>query len=67
MDSSLEWSNMWNICCSSTKCKIMHIRRKNQEADYGIKINDGNKSGFKEPSNKQKMLKTLMKIKTLHE
>ena len=35
-----EWSDMWNLYFNVTKCKAIHIGRKNEEADYKMKVNE---------------------------
>ena len=31
---------MWNLYFNVTKCKVMHIERKNEETDYKMKVNE---------------------------
>ena len=31
---------MWNLYFNVTKCKVIHIERKNEEADYKMKVNE---------------------------
>ena len=31
---------MWNLYFNVTNCKVMHIGRKNEEADYKMKVNE---------------------------
>ena len=35
-----EWSDMWNLYFNVTKCMAMRIGRKNEEADYKMKVNE---------------------------
>ena len=35
-----EWSDVWKLYFNVTKCKVMHTGRKNEEADYKIKVNE---------------------------
>ena len=34
-----DWSDMWNLYFNVTMCKVVHIGRKNEEADYKMKVN----------------------------
>ena len=34
-----EWCNMWDLFIKVTKCKVMHMQRKNEEIDYKMKVN----------------------------
>ena len=36
------WSELWNLYCNVTKCKILHIGQNNQEIDYKMKLSEDN-------------------------
>ena len=36
----LEWSDTWTLYFNVTKCKVMHIGRKNKETDYKMMVNE---------------------------
>ena len=33
-----EWFDLWNLYFNVTKCKVLHIGRKNKEPDYKMKV-----------------------------
>ena len=35
-----EWSDMWNLYFNVTKCKVMYTGRRNEEANYKMKVNE---------------------------
>ena len=38
--TKVQWSDVWNLYINVSKCKVMHIGKRNPEVEYTMKLNN---------------------------